>query len=99
MSEMTDGQLLAVYRDWTGKTLKRRSTLANPGWKERPDGMVSGEEINTIAQEFAKRNLGHDGQRAFVRRQLDGREEIRSRKDYVRVLHGLRAMNEREGLA
>jgi uncharacterized membrane protein YgcG len=96
MSELTDSQLLAIYRLWTGKTLKRRAALADPDWKAQPDGLVSGEEINAIAQEFAKRGLGLDGQRNFVRRQLGGREAIRTRKDYIRVMHGLRAMNLRD---
>jgi hypothetical protein len=98
MSQLSDDQLLAIYRGWTGKTLKRRASLADPGWKQEPDAMVSGEELTVLDQEFAKRGLGHEGRRNFVRRQLRGRESIRSRKDYVRVLHGIRAMNARENL-
>ena len=100
MSEMTEEQLLATYRAWTGKGLRgvgkplKRGELAAKG-----DEMVSPGDLEMLAQEFAKRGLGADGQRNFVRRQLRGREAIRSRKDLVRVMGGLRAMNRREGVA
>jgi len=69
MGDLTDAQLLAMYRSWTGKkTLRRRAELANPGWQEQTEAMVSGEEVNSIAQEFAKRGLGREGQAAFIRR-------------------------------
>lgn len=98
MGELTDAQLLSIYRGWTGKVLRRKAKLADPDWKAQPDGLVSGDELEAIAQEFAKRGLGIDGQRNFVRRQLQGRDQIRSRKDYIRVMHALREMNARDRL-
>ena len=95
MSALTDAQLLAIYRGWTGHPLRRKSELARPGWQEEPPAMVSGEEIVTLDQEFAKRGLGDAGRRNFVRRQLRGRDQVRTRSDYIKVLHGLRAWNAR----
>ena len=98
MSDATDAQLVGLYRQWTGKTLRRRAKLAGAGWKGEPDAMVSGEEMVELGQEFAKRGLGADGQQNFVRRQLKGRAQIRTRRDFIRVIHALRAMNERDGV-
>lgn len=98
MSQATDAQLLGIYRQWTGKTLKRRAHLGDPGWQEKPDGLVSGEELIALDQAFALRGLGAEGRANFVRRQLKGRDQIKSRRDCIRVLHAIRAMNERDGL-
>lgn len=95
MGDATTAQLLGVYREWTGKTLKRRARLGDPDWQDQV-AMVSGEEVNNIANEFAKRGLGLGGQKNFIRRQLRGRDVIRTHGDYVRVMHGLRAMNLRD---
>jgi len=100
MSELTEEQLLAIYRGWTGKGLKGVGKLPKRGeLAAKGDEMVSPADLEMLAREFAKRGLGADGQRNFVRRQLRGRDEIRSRKDLVRVMGGLRAMNRREGVA
>ena len=97
MSDVTDGQLLSIYREWTGKTLRNRAKLPSRAWKSEGIQMISGEELITLAQEFAKRGLGAEGQRNFIRRQLDGRDQIRTRKEFARVLGGIRAMNKRDG--
>jgi hypothetical protein len=100
MSELTDEQLLAIYRGWTGKGLKRAGTLPKRGeLAGKGDEIVSAGDLEDLAREFGARGLGADGQRNFVRRQLRGRETIRSRKDFVRVMGGLRAMNRRDGVA
>jgi len=100
MSELSDKQLETVYHGWTGKGLKRAGKLPKRGeLAKQGDEIVSPADLEMLAQEFAKRELGADGQRNFVRRQLHGREEIRTRKDIVRVLGGLRAMNRREVMA
>ena len=97
MSEASDAQLEAVYRGWTGKSLKRVGKLPQRGeLAKQAEEMVSPADLELLAQEFAARGLGIDGQRNFVRRQLRGREEIRTRKDVVRVMGGLRAMNRRD---
>jgi hypothetical protein len=49
--------------------------------------------------EFAKRNLGTESKRAFIRRQLRGRDVLRTRGDVVKVTAGIRAMNRRDGIA
>jgi hypothetical protein len=100
MSELTEEQLAAIYRGWTGKALKGTGKLPKRGELARKgDEMISPVDLELLAQEFAKRGLGADGQQNFVRRQLAGRAEIRTRKDFVRVMGGLRAMNRREGVA
>lgn len=98
MGQLTDAQLLGIYRGWTGKTLRSRAKLGERNWKDAPASMVSGEEITAIAGEFAKRGMGLEAQKNFVRRQLKGRDVIRTRHDYVRVLHPLKAMNARDNL-
>lgn len=98
MSEATDPQLLGLYRQWTGKTLKYRGKL--PQRNESSDlEMVSGEDLIGLDQEFAKRGITGDGRANFIRRQLRGRDQIRTRKDFVRVMGGIRAMNRRDGVA
>lgn len=99
MSDMTDEQLLGLYRAWTGKTLRRRAELPRRGKDPVADlRMVSGEEMIALDQEFAKRGWGPETKQNFVRRQLKGRESIRSYRDWKRVFNGVRAMNRREGL-
>jgi hypothetical protein len=100
MSDLTEHQMAALYRQWTGKTIKRRATLPKVG--EAADGgpeqLISGDEIMALDAEFAKRDLRDKGRAAFVRRQLRGRDEIRTRRDYAKVMGGLRAMNRKAGL-
>ena len=96
MSEVTDAQLLSLYKQWTGKTLRARVKLP-PRGTEVGIQMVSGEELIVLAQEFAKRGLGVEGQVSFIRRQLRGRDTLRTRADFKRVLGGIRAMNRRDG--
>ncbi len=98
MSDLSDVQLHALYRAWTGKQLKRRASLPRRGADPVRDmQMVSGEEAIMLEQEYAKRGWGKETSRNFVRRQLRGREEIRTYKDWRRVFQGVRAMNRREG--
>jgi hypothetical protein len=98
MSEMTEQQLMSLYKGWTGKGLKSRAKLPKRG--EAAAGaiaeIVSGEDLVRLGEEFAKRGMGPEGQRNFVARQLRGRVEIRSRRDFARVFNGVRAMNRRE---
>jgi hypothetical protein len=100
MSEATDAQLEAVYREFTGKGLRRAGKLPKRGeLAAKGDEMVSPADLEMLGAEFARRGLGTEGQKNFVRRQLRGRDEIRTRKDLVRVIGGLRAMNRRAGVA
>jgi hypothetical protein len=95
LAQATDAQLLAVYRGWTGKTLKYMGKL--PRRAEGQDlQIVSGADLSDLAQEFAVRGLGEEGKAAFIRRQLRGRDVIRTRRDFVRVMAGVRAMNRRD---
>jgi len=98
MTELDEGQLRTLYRDWTGRGLKRKTPLPKRGCARAPGiEMVSGEDLETLARAFALRGWDERTQRQFVRRQL-GREEIRTRKDFWRVFSGVRAMNRRDGI-
>jgi hypothetical protein len=96
MGELSDGQLEAVYRGWTGHALKRKSALPPRGYANTTEvAMVSGEDLETLARAFAARGWGKETQAVFIRRQLGGREQIRTRKDFWKVFSGVRAMNRR----
>jgi len=100
MSELTEEQLESIYHGWTGKSLRRHGSLPRRG--EAAAGavaqIVSAEDLELLAQEAAKRGWGADTLQKFVRRQLQGRDTIRTRRDWARVYNGLRAMNRREAV-
>jgi hypothetical protein len=100
MSEVSDGELARLYKEWTGKGIRRRATLPKRGEAKSADSlqMITAEELGVLDQEFSKRGMGHEGRANFIRRQLRGRDVIRTRRDYARVFAGIRAMNRREGL-
>jgi hypothetical protein len=99
MSLVTDQELLSIYFGWTGKGLKRLGKLPSRGeLNTKGREMVAAEDLVTLDAEFAKRGLGAEGKQNFIRRQLGGRDVIRTRRDMVQVLAGIRAMNRREGL-
>ena len=96
MGKATDAQLAELYHAWTGKGLRRATPLPRKGHvKAAGEEMVSGEDLNALAEAFARRGWGPETQRVFVKRQT-GREKILSRKDFWRVFSGLRAMERRE---
>ena len=101
MSKLTDGHLLAIYREWTGHGLKVKAALPRRGeaGTKALAVMATPADLEMLEAEFAKRGLGADGKRAFIRRQLQGREVLRTRRDVVRVAAAVRAMNRREGIA
>ena len=74
MSKLTDGQLLTIYRDWTGHGLKTKAALpkrGEVGTKELAV-MATAGDLEMLEAEFAKRGLGPDGKRSFIKRQLNG---------------------------
>lgn len=99
MGDLTEGQLESIYRSWTGHGLRTRP-LPKRGYVRAggPEEMVSAEDLETLARAFARRNWGSEAQATFIRRQLRGRDQIRTRRDFARVFGGVRAMNRREGL-
>jgi hypothetical protein len=80
--------------------VKRRAELPRRGDAAKGTGerMVSGDELMEFERQCAKRNWGEETRRNFLRRQLDGRDRIRTRRDFARAYNGVRAMNRREGL-
>ena len=98
MAEASDAQLEAVYREWTGKTLKRRAALPRAGETRSSAAaaqIVSAAEVEDLAAEFSRAGMGQEARKNFVRRQLGGRSEVRTRGDWGRVIGGLRAMRKR----
>lgn len=100
MSQMREADLMQIIKGWTGKSLRRQARLPRRGeaaaTKPGEVQMVSGEELVTLEAEFAKRGLGQEGRDNFIRRQLGGRGQVRTRRDFAKVFGGLRAMNKRE---
>lgn len=106
MSQASDRQLTEVYHGWTGKGLKRAGALKRPGGSpDLPrrgyrDGkqveLVSASELEMLAQVFHDLGWGEETRRAFTARQLRGREQVRTRGDFWKVLNGARAMLRRK---
>jgi hypothetical protein len=98
MGDCTDRQLLLLYKDWTGKGLKREAKLPRRG--ERVTGgltFVSNLELAELDGIYAQLDWSAEQRQAFVRRQLRGRESIRTRGDWTAVLFGARAILRRGG--
>lgn len=96
MAELGEEQLGDLYRAWTGKGLRRRTGLPRESARAGVDAqMVSGEDLRTLGSVFAALEWGKETQRNFVARQLGGRVEIRTTRDFFRVFHGARAMARR----
>ena len=98
MGALDVGQLKTLFRDLTGKNFqaRRRTALPKRGCLRRGGlEMVSGEDLETLGRAFSMRGWGEETRREFVRRQLGGREQIRTRADFWRVFSGVRAMNRR----
>ncbi|MDE2097837.1 MAG: hypothetical protein KGL39_11360 [Patescibacteria group bacterium] len=95
MSELSGEQLYGWYHGWTKKGLRSR-TKVRP-WGGADDcRLVGGEQLIELAQEFAKRGWGQQTQNNFIRRQLKGRDIIRTEHDWRIVIRGVRAMNRRD---
>jgi hypothetical protein len=99
MGQVTESQLAGLYKSWTGHQF-RSGTKAPPlpkrGYARGTDTtLVSGGDIERLGRAFARLGWGEATQRAFVERQLRGRHEIRTRRDFWIVFSGLRAMQRR----
>lgn len=96
------GQLKQMFYDMTGKFFiahKAKVELPRRGYGKKGElEIVSGSELELLERAFAKRGWGPETKAQFIRRQLNGREQIRTRADFHRVFSGIRAMNRRDGL-
>ncbi len=95
------GQLKTLFRDMTGKLFvtHKAPDLPRRGYGKQGElEIVSGEELELLERAFAKRGWGPETKAQFVRRQLNGRDQIRTRADFHRVFSGVRAMNRRDKL-
>jgi hypothetical protein len=97
MSDMSEAQLRKLYRDWTGRTIAR--PLPSRGYGKQGElEIVSGKDLELLERAFARRCWGPETKREFIRRQLGGKEQIRTRREFWKVFSGVRAMNRRDGL-
>jgi hypothetical protein len=100
MAGMTAGQLKTAFRDLTGKNFvqHRKVTLPPRGYAQSGQAeLASPEELEVLERACALRGWGPEAKKAFVRRQLRGREVVRTRADFQRVFRGVQAMNRRDG--
>jgi hypothetical protein len=99
MAELSAGQKKQLFRDLAGKNfVTHRMRLPERGYAQQGKlEMISPAELETLERAFALRGWGPETKKAFVRRQLGGREEIRTRADFQRVFRGVQAMNRRDG--
>lgn len=75
----------------------RASPLPRRGYAKSGElEIVAGEDLNLLAEAFQRRGWTPDQQRNFIRRQLGGREHIRTKADFHRVFSGVRAINRRD---
>jgi hypothetical protein len=98
MAQLTDDQLLWMYRQLSGgKKLKSRGKLPRQGeTRQGADSeLVSGEDLVMLDQQFAEAGFSETGKMTFLRRQLKGRDFIRTRGDLIQVMGGIRAMTKR----
>lgn len=100
MADLNTGQLKTVFQDLTGNLfVSRKVKLPARGYGKRGElEIVSPELLETLERAFAKRAWGPETKRNFIRRQLRGREEIRTTADLQKVFRGVQAMNRRAGL-
>ncbi|KKM81379.1 hypothetical protein LCGC14_1330380 [marine sediment metagenome] len=100
MSVLTVDNLQHLHRDLTGRWFHaRKAPLPKRGTAAAGEmEIISPGHLETLARAFAKRGWGRDTQRAFIRRQLRGREQIRTTADFQKVFRGVQAMNRRDGL-
>ncbi len=95
MGDLADDKIEDIYRSWTGHGIRGRA-LPKRGYAKTSElEIVSPQDVETLARAFAKRGWGEETQRNFIRRQLGGRDEIRTRRDFWKVFSGVRAMNRR----
>lgn len=102
MGELDLAQAATLYKDLTGTEflLHTRPKVKLPARGYGKDGeaqIVSGGELELLERAFAKRGWGPATKLEFVRRQLHGRDQIRTRADFQRVFRGVQAMNRRDG--
>ncbi|HWE50493.1 MAG TPA: hypothetical protein VG273_11910 [Bryobacteraceae bacterium] len=111
LSMVETNDLVGALKTWTGRGV-RKSRPRAAAWPARSaeqlprkgygkngeTELVGGDDLNTLAEAFARRGMGKESQANFIRRQLGGRDSIRTRADFHKVFSGIRAMNRREGI-
>jgi len=84
MAELNLQQAKALFRDLTGADFARpRVTLPKRGYGRRGVlEMVTPAHMEVLGRAFSERGWGPETRRAFIARQLQGREEIRTVADF-----------------
>jgi len=103
MKTLSINDLQQLYKGFEGRFLavkkRKKKPLPKRGTAKTHDlEIVSPDHLETLARAFAMRGWGKSTQREFVRRQLGGREQIRTTRDFQRVFRGVQAMNRRDGI-
>ena len=99
VSALTEDQMKTLYRDWTGQVFHskrhairnkaRRHAAGTAGRKDAPskvEHLVSGDDLEMLGSYAARLGWGTETLGKFIRRQLGGRETIRTVADLNKVL-------------
>ncbi len=96
LSTVPVDELERTLKGWTGKGLRRNTPLPRRGYGSSTFVELAGlDEFTTLVNAFAIAQMDSEAQKSFIRRQLRGREAIRTVADFHKVFSGLRAMNRR----
>lgn len=106
MKDLSIDQMDDLFKHWLGRRFPRaRRTAARPplpargAAQESVSEIVSPQHLETLGRAFGMRGWGPKTKREFIRRQLGGREQIRTKADFQKVFRGVQAINRRDGIA
>jgi len=96
LSTVSIDELERTLKGWTGKGLRRNAPLPRRGYGSSTFVELAGlEDFATLANAFAVAQMNGEAQKTFIRRQLRGRDTVRTVADFHKVFSGLRAINRR----
>jgi len=76
-------------KGWTGKGLRRNAPLPRRGYGSSTFVELAGlEDFATLANAFAVAQMNGEAQKTFIRRQLRGRDTVRTVADFHKVFSG-----------
>ncbi len=105
MSALSEDQLNGWYREWTGRVFRpkrrpirnkaQRHAAGTAGRKDatsKVEHLVSGDDLALLGQFAARLGWGKETLAKFTRRQLGGRDQIRTVADLNKVLWPMKRM-------
>lgn len=97
LSKVSIDEMERTLKGWTGKGVRRSKPLPRAGYGKSSTltELVGLEDFTTLANAFAIAQMDSKAQKAFISRQLCGRDTVRTVADFHRVFSGLRAINRR----